>query len=146
MLCCTQHCWRSTCPFMLSYLDTRSLARRQIWLFSDTDCCTSPEGLGTADFSGSKIHFHLAVKNWHQICKWLLCELLIEALSKSQINAFQREIVMYLPVPWHMSFQHTKLAHPCGSSCSGMAKELLWGAANSASCIKIRGRETSVGG
>lgn len=150
MLFCAQHCWRSTCSFMLSYLDTRSFARRQLWLSSDADCCTSPEGLGATDFSGSKIHFHLALKNWHRVCKWLLCELLIEALSKSQINAFQREIVMYLPcalahVP---SAQHQPLvlAHPCGSLCSGMAEALVWGAANSASRIKIRETETSVGG
>lgn len=133
---------------MFSYLDTRSFVRRQIWLFSGTDCCTSPEGLRAADFSGSKIHFHLAFKNWHQICKWLLCELLIEALPKSQINDFQREIVLYLPcaLTHVLSAKHqpSVLTHPCGSSRSGMAEALVW--ANSASSIKIRGIETSVGG
>lgn len=150
MLFCTHDCWRSTCSFMLSYMDTRSFARWLIWLCSYTDCCTSPEGLGAADFSGSKIHLHLALKNWRQICKWLLCELLVEALSMSQINTFQRVIVMYLPcalahVP---SVQHQclALAYPCGSSCSSMAEALVWSAANSASRIKVKGIETSVGG
>lgn len=117
-----------------------SFARRQLWLSSA--CCTSPEGLGATDFSGSKIHFHLALKNWHQICKWLVCELLIEALSKSQINAFQREIVMYLPC----ALAHVPRCWPTPAGAPAQAEALVWGAADSASRIKIRGTETSVGG
>lgn len=125
MLFCTQHCWRSTCPFMFSYLDTRSLAGRQVWLSSDTGCCTSSEGLRAPDFSGSKIHFHRALKNWHQICKWLLCELLIEALSMQVTNqclSSGDSHVSPLCLGTRPFSTTPALAHPCGSSCSGMAE------------------------
>lgn len=128
MLSCPQQCWRYTCSFMLSHLDARSFARRQIWLFRDADHCTSPEGLLAAEFSGSEIRFHLVFKNWHQICKWLLCELLREALSKLQINDFQREMAMYFPCALaclpSAKHQPSALAHPCvGASAQAWLKD-----------------------
>lgn len=80
-----------------------------------------------AEFSGSEIHFHFVFKNWHQICKWLLCELCREALSKSLINNFQREMAMYFPCALALlpsaKHQPSALAHPCtGASAQAWLK------------------------